>query len=148
MEASLTQILRKPPTSSTGHAMLLPEGWPRPRGYANGVLARGETIFVGGMIGWDTEGRFPDGFIAQTRQTLTNIVAVLHAGGAQPVHIVRMTWYVVDMDEYRNSLSELGAVYRDVMGAHYPAMTLVEVGRLVEPQARLEIEATAVLPPG
>jgi enamine deaminase RidA (YjgF/YER057c/UK114 family) len=128
--------------------MLLPEGWPRPRGYANGILARGEMIFVGGMIGWDTEGRFADGFVAQARQTLTNIVSVLHAGSAQPVHVVRMTWYVVDMDEYRNSLAELGAVYRDVMGTHYPAMTLVEVGCLVEPKARLEIEATAVLPPG
>jgi len=148
MEVSLTQILRKLSTLSSGHATLLPDGWPRPRGYANGVLARGETIYVGGMVGWDIEGRFPDDFVAQVRQALTNIVAVLHAGGAQPAHVVRMIWYVVDMDEYRNSLTELGAVYRDTMGAHYPAMTLVEVGCLVEPRARLEIEATAVLPPG
>lgn len=144
----MTQILRKPPTPSNGHAMLLPDGWPRPRGYANGVLARGETVYVGGMIGWDTEGRFPAGFVAQAGQALRNIVAVLRAGGAQPEHVVRMTWYVVDMDEYRGALAELGAVYRDVMGANYPAMTLVEVRCLVELEARLEIEATAVIPAG
>lgn len=146
MEAPLTQILRKPPVASGRHAVLLPEGWPQPRGYVNGISARGETIYLGGMIGWDTEGRFPDGFVAQARQTLINIVAVLHAGGARPEHVVRMTWYVVDMDEYRNSLAALGAAYREVMGSNYPAMALVEVKSLVEPNARLEIETTAVIP--
>ena len=142
----MTQILRNPSIASGGHTVLLPEGWPRPRGYVNGILARGETIYLGGIIGWDTEGRFPDGFVAQARQTLINIVTVLHAGGARPEHVVRMTWYVVDMSEYRNSLAELGAVYREVMGKNYPAMALVEVTGLVEPDALVEIEATAVLP--
>jgi enamine deaminase RidA (YjgF/YER057c/UK114 family) len=146
MEVPLTQTLRNPPAASNGHTVLLPEGWPRPRGYVNGILARGETIYLGGMIGWDTEGRFPDGFVAQTQQTLTNIVAVLQSGGARPEHVVRMTWYVVDINVYRNSLADLGAVYRKVMGAHYPAMALVEVKSLVEPDALVEIEATAVIP--
>ncbi len=146
MEALLTQTLRNPPAASSGHTVLLPEGWPRPRGYVNGILARGETIYLGGIIGWDTEERFPDGFVAQVRQTLSNIVAVLRSGGAEPAHIVRMTWYVVDMETYRNSLAELGAVYREVIGRHYPAMALVEVKSLVEPEALVEIEATAVIP--
>jgi enamine deaminase RidA (YjgF/YER057c/UK114 family) len=126
--------------------VLLPEGWPRPRGYSNGILARGETVFVGGMVGWDVNGKFPSGFVAQVKQALENIVAVLHEGGATPEHVTRMTWYVVDMDEYRRSLPELGAVYRAIMGSHYPVMALVEVRSLVEPQARLEIETTAVIP--
>jgi enamine deaminase RidA (YjgF/YER057c/UK114 family) len=148
MEARLSQqTMRKPPAALSGHTVLLPAGWPRPRGYANGILARGDVVYVGGMIGWDTEGRFPDGFLAQTRQTLANIVAVLNEGGARPEHVVRMTWYVIDMDEYRSSLAQLGAVYREIMGEHYPAMALVEVKSLVEPGARLEIEATAVIPP-
>ena len=146
MEAPLTQILRKSPAPSVGHTALLPEGWPRPRGYVNGILARGETIYLAGMIGWDTEGRFPDGFVAQARQALINIAAVLESGGARPEHVVRMTWYVVDMDQYRNSLAELGAAYRAVMGSNYPTMTLVEVKSLVEPDALVEIEATAVIP--
>jgi enamine deaminase RidA (YjgF/YER057c/UK114 family) len=144
MEASLTQMLRTSPAN--GHATLLPDGWPRPRGYANGVLARGDAVFVGGMIGWDAQGKFADGFVGQTEQALANVVAVLHSGGARPEHVVRMTWYVVDMDEYRNSLAALGAVYKKIMGANYPAMTLVEINRLVEPQALVEIEATAVIP--
>jgi enamine deaminase RidA (YjgF/YER057c/UK114 family) len=147
MEVHLTQTLRNPPAASSGHTVLLPEGWPRPRGYVNGILARGETIYLGGIIGWDTEGRFPDGFVGQVRQTLSNIVAVLQSGGAAPENVVRMTWYVVDMEEYRSSLAELGAVYREVMGRHYPAMALVEVKSLVEPDALVEIEATAVIPP-
>jgi enamine deaminase RidA (YjgF/YER057c/UK114 family) len=125
--------------------VLQPPGWPQPKGYANGMKARGEMVFVGGMVGWDANGRFPDGFVAQARQTLENIVAVLAEGGAKPEHLVRLTWYVVDMDEYRDALAELGAVYRKVMGTHFPAMALVEVRRLVEPRARVEIEATAVL---
>jgi enamine deaminase RidA (YjgF/YER057c/UK114 family) len=103
-------------------------------------------VFVGGMVGWDAGGRFPDGFVAQTRQALENIVAVLAEGGAGPEHVVRLTWYVLDMDEYLASRKELGRAYRDVMGMNFPAMALVEVRRLVEPAARLEIEATAVLP--
>jgi enamine deaminase RidA (YjgF/YER057c/UK114 family) len=146
MEVHLTQTLRKPPAASSGHTVLLPEGWPQPRGYVNGILARGETIYLGGMIGWDTEGRFADGFVGQARQILKNIAAVLQSGGARPEHVVRMTWYVVNMDEYRSSLTELGAAYREVMGNHYPAMALVEVKSLVEPDALVEIEATAVIP--
>jgi enamine deaminase RidA (YjgF/YER057c/UK114 family) len=129
-----------------GHVILHPKGWPRPKGYANGIKARGEMIFVGGMVGWDARGRFPKGFAAQARQTLKNIAAVLAAGGARPEHIVRMTWYVLDLDEYRAALADLGAIYRAVMGRHYPAMALVAVKALVEKDARLEIEATAVVP--
>ena len=123
-----------------------PAGWPRPKGYANGIRARGDVVFVGGMIGADSTGRFADGFIAQTKQALSNIVAVLKEAGASPQHIVRLTWYVRSMDEYVAALPDLGAAYREVMGRHFPAMAVVEVARLVEPLARLEIEATAVLP--
>lgn len=141
------QIARKSPSPSTGHTVLLPAGWPRPRGYSNGIRARGETVFVGGMVGWDVDGKFPSGFVAQAKQTLANIAAVLEEGGATREHVVRMTWYVVDMEEYRRSLPELAGAYRAIMGAHYPAMALVEVKSLVEPDALLEIEATAVIPP-
>jgi enamine deaminase RidA (YjgF/YER057c/UK114 family) len=126
--------------------VLQPPGWPKPQGYANGIRARGEMIFVGGMVGWDASGRFPEGFVAQARQALANIVAVLAEGGAGPEHVVRLTWYVLDMDEYLAARKELGRAYSDVMGKSFPAMALVEVRRLVEPAARLEIEATAVLP--
>jgi enamine deaminase RidA (YjgF/YER057c/UK114 family) len=119
-----------------------------PKGYANGIKARGETVFVGGMVGWDEHERFPAGFVAQTRQALMNILAVLREGGAGPEHVVRMTWYVRDMDEYLAARPELGKVYRETMGRNFPAMALVEVRRLVEPDARLEIEATAVVPEG
>jgi enamine deaminase RidA (YjgF/YER057c/UK114 family) len=128
------------------HTVLSPSGWPRPKGFANGILARGEMVFVGGMIGQDSEGRFADGFVAQTKLALENIAAVLNEAGASPRHIVRLTWYVRDMEEYLADLSALGTAYREVMGRHYPAMAVVEVTRLVEPKARLEIEATAVLP--
>jgi enamine deaminase RidA (YjgF/YER057c/UK114 family) len=128
------------------HQNLQPPGWRKPKGYANGIKARGEFVFVGGMVGWDADEKFPDGFVAQTRQALENIAAVLAEGGAGPEHITRMTWYVRDMDEYLAARIELGPVYRAIMGAHFPAMALVEVRRLVEPQARLEIEATAVVP--
>ncbi len=124
----------------SSHTTLQPAGWPQPKGYANGILARGEMVFVGGMIGADTEGRFAQGFIAQMRQALANIAAVLAEAGASPQHIV------LDMDEYLADLPALGAAYREVMGRHFPAMAVVEVARLVEPLARLEIEATAVLP--
>src|SRR5262249_56541185 len=121
-------------------------GWPRPQGCANGILAHGRMVFVGGMIGQDRDGRFADGFVAQTRLALQNIAAVLKEAGGAPSDIVRLTWYVRDMDEYLADRAALRAAYREVMGRHFPAMAVVEVNRLVEPAARLEIEATAVLP--
>jgi enamine deaminase RidA (YjgF/YER057c/UK114 family) len=127
--------------------LLQPAGWAEPRGYANGVMARGAMIFVGGQIGWNAQQQFEsDDFIDQTRQALLNIRAVLQAGGAGPEHMVRMTWYVVDRVEYIARLKELGAAYREVMGKNFPAMTCVEVSGLVEERARIEIEVTAVLP--
>jgi len=126
--------------------VLQPPGWPRPQGFANGILARGGMVFVGGMIGQDGEGRFADGFVAQTKLALENIAAVLAEAGAAAPHMLRLTWYVRDMDEYLAERRALGAAYREVMGRHFPAMAVVEVTRLVEPAARLEIEATAVLP--
>ena len=137
--------IRKMPVRAK-HETLQPASWPAPKGYANGIKARGEFIFVGGMVGWDENEKFPHGFVPQARQALANIVAVLAEGGARPEHVVRLTWYVLDMDEYLAARRELGAVYRAVMGDSFPAMALVQVGRLFEPQARLEIEATAVLP--
>ena len=131
---------------SSGATVLLPEGWPKPRGYANGIKARGDVIFVAGQIGWDVEGRFAQGFVAQARKALENIMAVLKEGNAGPEHMVRMTWYVTDMASYRNSLPELGIAYREVVGRHYPTMTLVGVTSLAEPDALIEIEATAVIP--
>jgi len=124
-----------------------PPDWLAPKGYANGVMARGSLLFVGGQIGWNAQQEFEsDDFIAQTRQALLNIVAVLQAGGAGPEHMVRMTWYVIDRHEYRSRLKELGAVYREVIGKNFPAMTCVEVSGLVEDRAKIEIEVTAVLP--
>jgi enamine deaminase RidA (YjgF/YER057c/UK114 family) len=136
----------EPVASSSPHAILQPPGWPRAKGYANGMRAHGDLVFVGGMVGWDACGRFASGFVAQARQALQNIVLVLAEGGGLPVHVVRLNWFVVDMSEYLSTQSELGAVYREVMGYHFPTMALVEVNRLVEPEARLEIEATAVVP--
>ncbi|WP_407179249.1 RidA family protein [Bradyrhizobium sp. STM 3562] len=129
-----------------GARILQPSGWPMPKGYANGVAADGRIVVTGGVIGWDDQGRLPTGFVAQVRQTLSNIAAILAEGGARPEHLVRLTWYVVDMDEYLSSLKELGQVYREMIGSHYPAMALVQVVRLVEKEARVEIEATAVVP--
>ncbi|MDH3196777.1 MAG: RidA family protein [Candidatus Krumholzibacteria bacterium] len=124
-----------------------PEGWPRPRGYANGVKARGETVFVAGQVGWNTRGEMVAADMAgQVRQALENVCAVLAAAGAEAEHVVRMTWYVTDLDAYRAQQSEIGEAYRAVMGAHYPAMTLVQVAGLVEEGAKVEIEATAVVP--
>lgn len=136
----------KMPAAHAGLTFLNPKGWPQPRGYANGIKARGEMVFVGGMVGWDEQQRFPEGFVAQTEQLLKNIVAVLKEGGAGPEHVVRMTWYVTDLDAYRNALPELGKAYRAVMGRNFPAMALVQVMGLVEREALLEIETTAVLP--
>jgi enamine deaminase RidA (YjgF/YER057c/UK114 family) len=126
---------------------LNPPDWLAPKGYANGVMARGSLLFVGGQIGWNAQQEFEsDDFIAQARQALLNIVAVLQAGGAGPEHMVRMTWYVIDRHEYRSRLKELGAVYREVIGKNFPAMSCVEVSGLVEDRAKIEIEVTAVLP--
>ena len=133
-------------SSFTGLQVLQPSGWPAPKGYANGMAADGRLVVTGGVIGWDTQGHLPTEFIAQVRQTLSNIAAILAEGGARPEHLVRLTWYVVDMDEYLSSLKPLGQVYREIFGAHYPAMALVQVVRLVEKAARVEIEATAVVP--
>ncbi|WP_439595285.1 RidA family protein [Falsiroseomonas sp.] len=125
---------------------LQPPGWPAPRGYANGMMGHGRIVLVGGQIGWDPQGRFATGFVAQVRQALENILAVLAVAGGGPQHIGRLTWYVVDIAEYRESLAELGPAYRAVMGRNFPAMALVQVVALVEPEARVEIEATAILP--
>ncbi len=124
-----------------------PESWPRPRGYSNGVLAEGRFLAIAGQIGWDENGEFvSDDFLAQTEQALRNIVAIVTAAGGAPEHIVRMTWYVTDKREYLAASSGLGKIYRELFGAHYPAMTLVVVAALLEDRARVEIEATAVLP--
>lgn len=131
--------------TSRGPAVLQPAGWPVPRGYANGMAATGRVVVTGGVVGWDEHARFPKGFVAQVRQALLNIRAILAEAGAEPRHLVRLTWYVVDMDEYIESRRDLGVVYGEVFGAHFPAMALVQVVRLVEPPARVEIEATAVL---
>jgi enamine deaminase RidA (YjgF/YER057c/UK114 family) len=126
---------------------LQPPDWALPRGYSNGIAARGTMIFVGGQIGWNAQQQFEtDDFIAQCEQTLRNIVQVLQAGGAQPAHMVRMTWYVIDRHEYNARLAELGAVYRNVIGKNFPAMSCVEVSGLMEARAKVEIEVTAVVP--
>ena len=126
---------------------LLPEGWPRPKGYANGVAASGKQIFVAGMIGWDAHGVFhSDDFAAQSRQALANIVAVLEAGGAKPQHITRMTWYVTSKREYLAALPAIGVAFRELIGHYDIAMTAVQVAALIEDRAKVEIEATAVVP--
>ena len=126
---------------------LQPPGWLPAKGYANGIAARGTQIFVGGQIGWNAQQQFEtDDFIGQTAQALYNIVAVLKEASAGPEHIVRMTWYIVDRVEYISRLKELGGVYREVMGRNFPAMSCVQVAALVEERAKVEIEATAVLP--
>lgn len=125
---------------------LQPPGWPQPKGYANGFLGEGRLVVVGGQVGWDAQGRFAEGFVSQTRQALENILAVLAEAGGRAEHIARLTWFVTDIRDYRGALRELGPAYRAVMGRHFPAMTLVEVGALVEEEALVEIEATAILP--
>ena len=127
--------------------ILLPGGWPRPKGYSNGVSGMGRLVFTAGVIGWDEQERIvaPD-LAGQLRQILLNTLAILAEDGAGPEHIVRMTWYVVDMDAYRSGLHEIGAIYKAIMGRNFPAMAVVEVGGLVEPDARIEIETIAVVP--
>ena len=129
--------------------VLQPPGWPRPRGYANGVAVDGggTLVFVAGQIGWAPDGSFPSAdLVGQVRVALANALAVLGEAGGRPEHVVRLTWYVVDREEYLRSAREIGAAYRAVMGERYPAMAVVEVAGLLEPQARVEIEATAVVP--
>jgi enamine deaminase RidA (YjgF/YER057c/UK114 family) len=124
-----------------------PQGWASPKGYANGIVAIGRLVFVAGQVGWNAEQKFETAdFVGQARQALANIVAVVAAAGGRPEHIVRLTWYVVDKHEYLACAKSLGATYREIIGRHYPAMTAVEVAGLVEEGARVEIEATAVLP--
>jgi enamine deaminase RidA (YjgF/YER057c/UK114 family) len=127
--------------------ILQPPGWARPKGYSNGISARGRLIFTAGVIGWDAEERIVEGgLLPQLRQLLLNTLAILAEGGAGPEHIVRMTWYVVGLDEYRAALPQIGALWREVMGRHYPAMAVVGVSELVEPAARIEIETVAMVP--
>ena len=129
------------------HQVLQPPGWPRPKGYANGIAASGRVVFVAGQVGWNAEERFEsDDFVVQARQALANIVAVLAEASGGPEHITRMTWFVLDKQEYLDRARDLGAAYREVIGDTYPAMSLVQVAGLVETGARLEIEATAVVP--
>jgi len=125
---------------------LLPEGWKRPKGYANGIAADGVQVFVAGMIGWDENEVLADGFVAQFRRALENTVLVLREADAGPEHVVRMTWYVKGLDAYRENLAGIGAAWRDVMGKSFPAMAVVGVTELVEREALIEIETTAVVP--
>ena len=132
--------------SDSPHRFLEPEGWPPPKGYANGVVAPGGLVFLGGIVGWNAAQEFEtDDFVGQTEQVLRGIALLLKEAGGGPEHLVRMTWYVTDKREYLARAKELGAVYRDVLGRHYPAMALVEVSALVEDRAKVEIEATAVI---
>jgi len=126
---------------------LQPPNWPRPKGYANGVAARGNMVFLSGVVGWNAQGQFvARDFPSQVRQALRNIVEILGEAKAKPEHIARMTWYVLDRNEYMAATKEIGAAYREIIGRHYPAMTVVEVSGLVEADARVEIEVTAVVP--
>ncbi|MCA3262753.1 MAG: RidA family protein [Telmatospirillum sp.] len=130
------------------HQAILPPGWDKPKGYANAIVASGRQIFIAGQIGWNPANSTfeSDAFVDQARQALANIAALLAAAGATPAHLVRLTWYVVDKHEYLVDLAAVGSAYRDVLGRNFPAMTLVEVKSLLEPRAKVEIEATAVLP--
>ena len=127
--------------------ILQPPGWAPPKGYANGIAARGTAVFVGGQIGWNGRQQFEsDDFVAQAAQALRNVLAILAEAGAGPEHIVRMTWYVTDKREYVASYRELGAAYREIMGRNFPAMTAVQVTALIEDRAKVEIEVTAMVP--
>ena len=127
--------------------ILQPAGWPRPKGYSNGVVAQGRQVFIAGQIGWDAGGRVASGGLAgQVKQALSNIIAVLDKAGGRPEHIVRLTWFVTSRDEYLGGLREIGAAYRAVMGKHFPSMSVVQVVALMEAEAKVEIEATAVVP--
>jgi enamine deaminase RidA (YjgF/YER057c/UK114 family) len=139
--------MTEPVSRQQPHAFLHPRGWKQPKGFANGIAAEGRQVFLAGQVGWNAEQQFEsDDFIAQVRQALANIVALVEAAGGRPEHITRLTWFVLDKREYLARLDELGRAYRSVMGKHFPAMTLVQVAALVEDRARVEIEATAVVP--
>jgi enamine deaminase RidA (YjgF/YER057c/UK114 family) len=127
--------------------ILLPPGWSRPHGYSNGIAADGRMVFVAGQIGWDESFKFPDESLAgQVEQTLKNTLAVLAEAGAKPQHIVRMTWYITSRDEYFDEVKDIGRIWREVMGKHYPAMAVVQVVALIESRAKVEIETTAMVP--
>ncbi|MFC0216905.1 enamine deaminase RidA (YjgF/YER057c/UK114 family) [Pseudochelatococcus lubricantis] len=129
------------------HKVLQPDGWAKPLGYANGVEARGRTVFVGGQIGWNAQQQFEtDDFTGQVRQTLANVVAILAEAGAGPQHLTSMTWYFTDRAEYNDNLKGIGQAYREIIGKHFPAMAAVQVVALVEERARIEIQAVAVIP--
>ena len=129
-----------------GNRILHPEGWPPTKGYANGIAAEGRIVVTGGVVGWTVDGDFPTDFVGQARQTFENIRDILAEGGAEAEHIVRLTWYVTDIDAYLADPKGLGEAYRAVFGRHFPAMATVQVVRLVEPAAMIEVEATAVIP--
>ena len=134
--------------SATPHHLLHPAGWKPAKGYANGVLAEGRMVFLGGHIGWNGQQRFEtDDFVGQVRQALENVLAVLAEAGGGPEHLVRLTWYITDKRDYLDRRREVGEVYRTVMGRNFPAMAMVQVADLIEDRAKVEIEATAVLPP-
>lgn len=135
-----------PAAPASPHAILQPPDWPRPKGYSNGLMAEGRLVVTGGIVGWDANGRFPAGFVDQAHQCFRNIAAILAEAGAGPEHLVRLTWYVTDIEEYLADAKGLGRAYRDVFGRSFPAMATVQVVRLVERAAKIEIEATAVLP--
>jgi enamine deaminase RidA (YjgF/YER057c/UK114 family) len=131
----------------TSHQLLHPRAWKQPKGFANGIAAEGRLVFLAGQVGWNAEQIFEsDDFVAQVRQALANIAALIGEAGGKPEHITRLTWFVLSKHEYLSRLHELGDAYRSVMGRHFPTMTLVQVGALVEDRAKVEIEATAVLP--
>jgi enamine deaminase RidA (YjgF/YER057c/UK114 family) len=128
--------------------VLRPEGWPRPRGYADGIAARGRAVFVAGQVGWDARTGLvvSADFAEQTRAALQNVLAVLHAAGATPRHVTRLTWYVTDLNAYRTARTAVGAIFRELFAGHYPAMSVLQVSGLLEAGALVEIEATAVIP--
>ena len=131
----------------TTHTILQPAGWAKPKGYANGVMAQGRLVFVGGQIGWNGQNQFEaHDLVSQVRQTLQNIVDVLAEGGAKPEHVVSMTWYLTNKKDYLDNLGSIGKVYREVMGRNFPAMAVVQVTALIEDDAQVEIQATAVVP--
>ena len=132
--------------SETGQRVVQPPSWARPRGYANGIVADGKTIVLAGQVGWDAHGHFADGMVGQIEQALTNIVTLLAEAGAEPRHLVRLTWYLTDLSAYRENQTAIGTAYRRVIGKHFPTMSAIGVAQLVEPAALVEIEATAVLP--
>ena len=140
------KLFVKPPEDDELPRTLQPMGWPRPLGYANGMTAKGRVVVTGGVVGWDVMGNFTETFAAQARQVFSNILKILAEGGAGPEHLVRLTWYVTDLDEYRSSLKELGRAYRETIGTSYPTMAVVQVVGLLESAAKIEIEATAVIP--